>query len=110
NGSDEQIETSIEPKPYEKKPITKRIAVVDCETDPFAPKILVQPFTVGFLTDTEYVDFWGDDCVDQFFAYLATLEDDFIIYAHNGGKFDFFFFLKYLDRNTSPMIMNGRLV
>ncbi len=110
NGSDEEIELSLEPKPYEKKPITKRIAVVDCETDPFAPEYLIAPFAVGFLTEDSYVDFWGDDCIDQFFTYLATLEDEYIIYAHNGGKFDFFFFLKYLDHNTSPMIMNGRLV
>jgi hypothetical protein len=57
-----------------------------------------------------YVDFWGDDCVEQFFAYLATLEERYIIYAHNGGKFDFFFFLKFLAANTSPRIINGRLV
>jgi hypothetical protein len=44
---------------------------------------------------------------------LATLTaegDEFIIYAHNGGKFDFFFFLDYLDADQAPLIMGGRLV
>lgn len=100
----------ILPKPYVKKEIKKKIGFVDCETDPFAPHTLIKPFSIGFLTEDRYVDFWGDDCIEQFFAYLATLEDEYIIYAHNGGKFDFFFFLAYLDKDTSPMIMNGRLV
>src|SRR6185369_10877560 len=88
----------------------KILAVVDCETDPFAPDFLIKPFAIGFETPDRYVDFWGDDCVEQFFAYLDTLEDRFIIYAHNGGKFDFFFFLKFLAANSSPRIINGRLV
>jgi hypothetical protein len=107
---DDESDERFGPRPYDLKPVTKRIAVVDCETDPFAPGFLIQPFSVGFLTDDRYVDFWGDDCVEQFFSYLATLEDEYIIFAHNGGKFDFFFFLKWLDANHAPMIMNGRLV
>jgi hypothetical protein len=100
----------FEPKPYPMKEAKKTIAIVDCETDPFAPDFLVKPFAIGFETPDRYVDFWGDDCVKQFFDYLDTLEERFIIYAHNGGKFDFYFFLAYLAQNTSPRIINGRLV
>lgn len=100
----------LEPVPYPLKETKKTIAVVDCETDPFAPDFLVKPFAIGFETSNRYIDFWGDDCVKQFFEYLDTLEDRFIIYAHNGGKFDFFFFLDFLAENTSPRIINGRLV
>lgn len=102
-----------QPVPYKMKPTKKTIAVVDCETDPFAPGFLVKPFAVGFDTGDRYVDFWGDDCVKEFFDYLATLTaegQEFIIYAHNGGKFDFFFFLDYLDKDQAPLIMGGRLV
>jgi DNA polymerase elongation subunit (family B) len=101
------------PIPYKMRATKKTIAVVDCETDPFAPGFLIKPFAIGFETDNSYVDFWGDDCVKQFFDYLATLTaegQEFIIYAHNGGKFDFFFFLDYLDRDQAPLIMGGRLV
>jgi len=100
----------LDPIPYDRKITKKEIAVVDTETDPFSPDLIVKPFTLGFRTADRYVDFWGDDCIDQFFAYLATLDTEYIIYAHNGGKFDFYFFLKYLDVNHSPMIMNSRLV
>lgn len=103
-------DTEIIPIPYPMKETQKTIAIVDCETDPFAKGFLIKPFAIGFETPTSYIDFWGDDCVDQFFDYLATLDERFIIYAHNGGKFDFFFFLKFLAKNTSPRIINGRLV
>lgn len=99
-----------EPIPYPMKEAKKQIAIVDCETDPFEPDLVVKPFAIGFETPERYIDFWGDDCVEQFFAYLATLKERYIIYAHNGGKFDFFFFLKFLSANTSPRIINGRLV
>lgn len=103
----------FEPKPFDHKPTKKTIAVVDSETDPFARGVIVMPFTIGFDAGDFYVDFWGDDCVLQFFEFLAeqkALGNEYIIYAHNGGKFDFFFFLKYLDADQSPLIMGGRLV
>lgn len=106
-------ENRCQPQEYALKVTPKIIAVVDTETDPFESGLIVKPFTLGFYDGASYVDFWGDDCVDQFFEYLATLTAqgyEFIIYAHNGGKFDFFFFLKYLDKQTSPLIMNSRLV
>lgn len=104
---DDELDTPI---PYPMKQTKKIIAVVDCETDPFAPDFLVKPFAVGFETPDRYIDFWGDDCVKQFFDYLATLGERYIIYAHNGGKFDFFFFLEFMAKDTSPRIINGRLV
>lgn len=101
---------TFEPKPYAIKSSKKRLAIVDTETDPFAIGLVVKPFTLGFFDGETYVDFWGDDCVDQFFDHLDTLPDDYIIYAHNGGKFDFFFFLSKLAPGQTPLIMNGRLV
>lgn len=101
-----------QPVPYNLKPTKKIIAVVDTETDPFAPGLVVAPFTLGFDDGERYVDFWGDDCVKQFFDYLKVLTDEgneYLIYAHNGGKFDFYFFLDYLDEGQNPLIMGGRL-
>jgi hypothetical protein len=105
-----EYDDEIEPIPYPMKDAKKIIAIVDCETDPFEHELVVRPFAIGFETPDRYIDFWGDDCVEQFFMYLATCEERYIIYAHNGGKFDFFFFLKHLSPNTSPRIINGRLV
>jgi hypothetical protein len=62
----------FDPKPYELKPSKKIVAIVDTETDPFAPGLVVAPFTLGFYDGNRYVDFWGDDCVKQFFDFLAA--------------------------------------
>jgi hypothetical protein len=39
-----------EPIPYPMKETKKTIAIVDCETDPFAPDFLIKPFAIGFET------------------------------------------------------------
>ena len=103
-------ERTFEPKPFVMRDSKKRLAIVDTETDPFAKGVVVAPFTLGFYDGETYVDFWGDDCVQQFFDHLETVDQEYIIYAHNGGKFDFFFFLPHLAPGQTPLIMNGRLV
>lgn len=104
----------IEPEPYKLKPIKKIIAILDTETDPFAPGRIVKPFTLGFWVPEWdlYKDFWGRDCVAQFFAWLNEEypEYDFLILAHNGGNFDFYFMVDYFDEGHKPFIINGRLV
>lgn len=107
---DDEADDPFAPVPYERKQHGKKIGVLDTETDPFAPGYMVRPFCLGFMTAEFYKQFWGDDCVQQFFDWLATQDDEYVIYAHNGGKFDFFFLLEFLDHDTSPMIMGGRIV
>ena len=72
------------------KPQT-RIAVIDFETDPFLYDRVPEPFSAGFYDGETYIDFWGDDCADQLICYLESRKDNLIIYAHNGGKFDFYY-------------------
>lgn len=84
----------------------KRYAVVDCETDPFQYGRTPRPFAWGFFDGETYIYFWGDDCTEQLLDYLKD-EKDLILYAHNGGKFDYFFLLKYLDEDVS--MINGRI-
>lgn len=110
-------EKIFDPVPYKRKDERESkgiiIAVVDSETDPFAYGVSIAPFAIGFDDGNVYVDFIGTDCVDQFFNYLIARVkggERFIVYAHNGGKFDFFFFLKFLDPNQTPFIMAGRLI
>jgi hypothetical protein len=67
-----EYDDEIEPIPYPMKDAKKIIAIVDCETDPFEHELVVRPFAIGFETPDRYIDFWGDDCVEQFFMYLAT--------------------------------------
>jgi len=84
----------------------KQIAVIDFETDPFSYGQLVKPFAAGYYDEDQYVYFWGDDCVTDLIEFLKEQETK-IIYAHNGGKFDFFFMLEYLDEKLK--IINGRI-
>lgn len=84
----------------------KRIATIDAETDPFKYEREPFPFCWGFFDGDSYVDFWGDNCTEQLIEFISD-EDGLIIYAHNGGKFDFFFLLPYLDPDI--MMINGRI-
>jgi hypothetical protein len=84
----------------------KRIATCDCETDPFFYGRVPHPFAWGFYDGETYIDFWGKDSTTDFIEYLKD-EEDLIVYAHNGGKFDFFYLLPYLDPDVS--IINGRI-
>lgn len=100
-----------------KKP-TFRLATGDCETDPFAPHVIPQPFVWGFYSEEEgYNHFWGlgdtqaqqnESCCDQFIEFLYSLKDPHIIYMHNGGKFDFLFLLKFAGGKVK--IVNGRIL
>lgn len=89
----------------------KKIATLDTETDPFQYGRIPKPFAVGHYDGESYYEFFGDDCIELYIHYLNSLDDDekddLIIYAHNGGKFDFHFFMRYLD--TDMIVINGRL-
>jgi hypothetical protein len=86
----------------------KKLAVIDFETDPFKYGRVPKPFTCEFYSDKQTAVFWGDDCADQLFAFLDALPDEHIIYAHNGGKFDFHFLHTYLD--NPALIIKSRIV
>jgi len=86
----------------------KRIAVVDLETDPFLFNRVPAPFAVGFYDGECYEQFWGDDCIEQFMQFIERYEQPLIIYAHNGGKFDFWFMEPYM---SNPLFfIHARLV
>ena len=85
----------------------KRIAVIDFETDPFKYGREPRPFVAGFFDGEKYMAFWGADCVAQIAQYLAFREP-LLLYAHNGGKFDFYFLLEQIENPVR--IINGRIV
>jgi hypothetical protein len=89
-----------------KKP-QRKIAVIDLETDPFKFGRLPKPFAAGFYDGETYIDFWGPSCVKDLMAYLSGYEEPLLIYAHNGGKFDYFYLFDYLENPVR--IINGRI-
>jgi hypothetical protein len=86
----------------------KRIAVIDLETDPFEYNKMVHPFAAGFYDGKTFTSFWGDDCVARVVKMILALPDKYVIYAHNGGRFDFFYFIEYLQ--AALRIVNNRII
>lgn len=87
-----------------------KICVFDCETDPFEAGASIQPFTCGFYDGDDYVDFWGDDCIDQFGMYMERRKGErLLVYAHNLGGFDVHFLNDYFDDDTQPLIIGARI-
>lgn len=91
-----------------RKKAKQKLAVIDFETDPFKNGRVPRPFCAEFYSDEMTEVFWGDDCHEQLFRFLDTLDDEYVIYAHNGGKFDFHFLHAHLE--NPALIINARIV
>src|SRR5690242_998675 len=85
-----------------------KIATIDLETDPFEYGKLVKPFCGGFYDGSRCITIWGLDCIDRLVETLGRESEPLVIYAHNGGRFDFFYFMPYIRDNIR--IINGRIV
>lgn len=93
------------------KPVKMKIAIWDCETDPFKFGRVPVPFCWGFKTAEKYIKYWGDDCIKVFAEMLEDFSnrgEDYLILAHNGGKFDFLFIIEHLS--GAIRIVNGRIL
>lgn len=82
----------------------RKIATLDCETDPFKRGRIPAPFIWGFY-DGE--NFLHSESLDEIIAHIAT--QNIIVYAHNGGKFDFHYMFAHLEAYSDVMIINGRI-
>lgn len=85
----------------------KKIAVIDSETDPFKKGRILEPFAWGFYDGEIYEEFWGEDgvCSENLVRFLE--DEEYLIYAHNGGNFDYYFLLEYLSAEV--LMINGRI-
>lgn len=80
-----------------------KIATLDLETDPFERDRYPQAFAAGYTEsnkNSKVAIFWGKDCCEKLVELIdhraRATKDRLCIYAHNGGKFDFFFMMKAL--------------
>lgn len=85
-----------------------RLATADFETDPFVYGRPPVPFSWGLYDGSTYVDYWGDDCQQKFIDYLADLDEPLLIYFHNGGGFDFWYLIWWMEENAK--ILDGKIV
>lgn len=89
----------------------KRVGVFDFETDPFKHGRKPMPFCVGYYDPDGYDEFWGDDPEDVILWIvnkIRSIKEPTIIYAHNGGKFDFIYMIKHFEGDLK--IVNGRIL
>lgn len=87
----------------------KPIYTIDIETDPFVHDRDPKPFAVGLYTGDKWYSTWGDDCIEQMHVIVRAMEPG-IIFAHNGGKFDFFHMMNWIRDKKEILIINGRIV
>jgi hypothetical protein len=103
-----------------RKKVSRPIYTLDAETDPFLYGRIPMPFAWGFYKDYTIKEWqgkgagychhtWGKNCTEEMMEYLST-QDAGIIYAHNGGRFDLFFLLKYIAANKKIRITNNRII
>lgn len=85
--------------------INKReIWAVDSETDPFKKRRIPKPFVWGAYNGSEYHEFAHSRGLVDFLSIR-----DCIVYAHNGGRFDWHYLLEYLEPYTDVLVIAGRM-
>ncbi len=82
----------------------KKVYAADCETDPFFYDRVPKPFIWGLYNGKDYRTF---DNTASFVDAIINL--DVIVYAHNGGKFDWIYLLPFV-KSTKAQVINGRIV
>lgn len=80
------------------------IWALDCETDPFKAGRVPRPFIWGLYTGADYHEFATSKDVADFCARHRA-----IVYAHNGGKFDYHYLREFINSDEPLMIINQRL-
>lgn len=92
------------------KPL-RPFCTLDFETDPFHHGLTVNPFAWDFFDGAKHTTCFSERpkvLLEKLIAFLSSIPPQ-LIYAHNGGKFDFLFLLKWV-RGSKMLIINSRIV
>lgn len=88
--------------------MARRKGVLDFETDPFEHGARIEPFAACiYFSDDDNLVIWADDCAEQTYNTLLTLPPC-ELYAHNGGKFDFWYLWPWIE-SQDVKIINSRI-
>lgn len=85
----------------------RQIYTIDVETDPFLRNREPLPFLWG-VYDGEPGGYRTFETADAMMRWLLSL-GPIIVYAHNGGKFDYTYLFEFLEPYTEILIIGGRL-
>lgn len=83
----------------------RQLITIDCETDPFKFGRMPQPFIWGKYDGSSFAVY---NDIERLCGELQNR--DCVVYAHNGGRFDFHFMASQIPVNTDLLVINGRLV
>lgn len=84
------------------------IYTFDVETDPFKHGRIPVAFCCGLYDGENYSEFWGKDCIAEMMLQLESMPSG-ILYAHNGGRFDFFYIMPWI-LGSEMRIINSRII
>ncbi|MGE0294699.1 MAG: DNA polymerase [Hyphomonadaceae bacterium] len=84
----------------------RAIWTLDCETDPFEQGVIPKPFLWG-LYDGGNDDYHEFDDADSLVEFIRDKE--IVIYAHNGGKFDYHYLKPHFNSDESIMVIGQRI-
>lgn len=85
---------------------TRPIFTLDCETDPFKIGRIPEPFLWGIYDGHNY-DYWQFETVEEVVSFLRDRK--IIVYAHNGGKFDYHYLRQEINADDPVAVISGRL-
>lgn len=85
---------------------SKPFYTIDCETDPFKPGRIPQPFIWG-VYEGESESYEEFATAEEVAAFLQDKEG--MTYAHNGGKFDYHYMRDLINTDDAIMVISGRL-
>jgi hypothetical protein len=89
-----------------RKSRSKPFWTLDCETDPFKKGRIPQPFLWG-VYDGDSGDYWTFNTAAEVCEFLD--DKPVIVYAHNGGKFDYHYMREFINSDEPITVINGRL-
>jgi hypothetical protein len=75
------------------------LAVLDMETPPFGCDEEIKPFLAVLYTAENTVVIWDENperLIQRVYDAILALPGKYIVYAHNGGRFDFMFMIREL--------------
>ena len=78
---------------------------LDCETDPFKKGRLIKPFVWGVFGPEGFLKFEAGDLAAQWLS-----QRECVVYAHNGGRFDYYWLQHLIEENQDIKFINNRLV
>ena len=89
-----------------RKSTARDFITIDAETDPFKEGRVPRPFIWGCYHGKES-SYFTFETAEALLTHLADYKA--IVYAHNGGKFDFHYLRDFIDSDVPIMVIAGRL-